>query len=201
MTATEINLEKEISSLRKAGRDREQDLETLNSVLQCNQDLINVRTFTDTYSPVNGCALCSTRLHIKVASWHTSNLIFFSGSAIGSRGEGTKIKGSGERGGAVETKGPSPHDSPAREGGSDQSSPNCTTGGDEACLPLLRGLRVAPPTRTFPLNSHNRRLCNPTDDSIPFKEKTETFNFHEWAGQNKWNEAELFFTAVYHCFD
>ncbi|XP_011603415.2 uncharacterized protein isoform X1 [Takifugu rubripes] len=41
MTATETNMEKEISSLRKAGRDREQDLETLNSVLQCNQDLIN----------------------------------------------------------------------------------------------------------------------------------------------------------------
>lgn len=49
MTATEINMEKEISSLRKAGRDREQDLETLNSVLQCNQDLINVRMYTHTH--------------------------------------------------------------------------------------------------------------------------------------------------------
>lgn len=43
MAVMEKNTEKEISSLRKAGRDREQDLETLNSVLQCNQDLINVR--------------------------------------------------------------------------------------------------------------------------------------------------------------
>lgn len=77
MTATEINMEKEISSLRKAGRDREQDLETLNSVLQCNQDLINVRTYTHTHSPVNSCTFCGTRIHIKVASWHTSILIFF----------------------------------------------------------------------------------------------------------------------------
>lgn len=55
MTATEINMEKEISSLRKAGRDREQDLETLNSVLQCNQDLINVRTYTRTYAHTLTC--------------------------------------------------------------------------------------------------------------------------------------------------
>lgn len=48
MTAIEKNMEKEISALRKAGRDREQDLETLNSVLQCNQDLINVRACTRT---------------------------------------------------------------------------------------------------------------------------------------------------------
>lgn len=83
-----------------------------------------------------------------------------SGSASVSRGEGTKIKGSGERGGVVETKGPSSHDSPAREGGSDQFSPNCSTGGDKACLPFIRVLRVTPLTRNFPLNSHNRRLCN-----------------------------------------
>lgn len=48
MTALEISMEKEISALRKAGRDREQDLATLNSVLQCNQDLINVRAYTCT---------------------------------------------------------------------------------------------------------------------------------------------------------
>lgn len=88
------------------------------------------------------------------------NSDIFPGSASVSRGEGTKIKGSRERGGVVETKGPSPHDSPAREGGSDQSSPNCTTGGDKACLPFIRVLRVAPLTRNFPLNSHNRRLCD-----------------------------------------
>lgn len=34
----------------------------------------------------------------------------------------------------METKGPSPHDSPAREGGSDQFTQNCTTGGNKTCL-------------------------------------------------------------------
>lgn len=43
-----MNTEKEISALRKAGRDREQDLATLNSVLQCNQDLIDVRAYACT---------------------------------------------------------------------------------------------------------------------------------------------------------
>uniref|UniRef100_A0A1A8K1H0 Uncharacterized protein n=1 Tax=Nothobranchius kuhntae TaxID=321403 RepID=A0A1A8K1H0_NOTKU len=37
----EKNLEKEVEALRKAGRDRERDLDTLNTVLQCNQDVIN----------------------------------------------------------------------------------------------------------------------------------------------------------------
>ncbi|CAF90101.1 unnamed protein product, partial [Tetraodon nigroviridis] len=37
----EKNLKTEISALRKTGSDREQDLETLTSVLQCNQDLIH----------------------------------------------------------------------------------------------------------------------------------------------------------------
>ncbi len=38
------DMEKEIEALRKAGRDRERDLDMLNTVLQCNQDVINVRT-------------------------------------------------------------------------------------------------------------------------------------------------------------
>uniref|UniRef100_UPI0037E8E287 cingulin n=1 Tax=Semicossyphus pulcher TaxID=241346 RepID=UPI0037E8E287 len=41
MTAKEKAMEKEIEALRKAGRDRERDLDTLNTVLQCNQDIIN----------------------------------------------------------------------------------------------------------------------------------------------------------------
>lgn len=41
MTETEKQMEREIEALRKAGRDRERDLTTLNTVLQCNQDVIN----------------------------------------------------------------------------------------------------------------------------------------------------------------
>lgn len=41
MTEKEKGMEKEIEALRKAGRDRERDLDTLNTVLQCNQDVIN----------------------------------------------------------------------------------------------------------------------------------------------------------------
>ncbi|XP_047217922.1 intracellular protein transport protein USO1 isoform X3 [Girardinichthys multiradiatus] len=41
LTEQEKNLEKEIEALRKAGRDRERDLDTLSTVLQCNQDIIN----------------------------------------------------------------------------------------------------------------------------------------------------------------
>ncbi|XP_034554072.1 uncharacterized protein si:ch73-95l15.5 [Notolabrus celidotus] len=41
VTEKEKGLEKEIEALRKAGRDRERDLDTLNTVLQCNQDVIN----------------------------------------------------------------------------------------------------------------------------------------------------------------
>lgn len=44
MTEKEKSMEKEIEALRKAGRDRERDLNTLNTVLQCNQDIINVHT-------------------------------------------------------------------------------------------------------------------------------------------------------------
>lgn len=46
MTEKEKSMENEIEALRKAGRDRERDLDTLNTVLQCNQDVINVRTHT-----------------------------------------------------------------------------------------------------------------------------------------------------------
>ncbi|XP_049439892.1 putative leucine-rich repeat-containing protein DDB_G0290503 isoform X2 [Epinephelus fuscoguttatus] len=41
VTEKEKSMEKEIEALRKAGRDRERDLNTLNTVLQCNQDIIN----------------------------------------------------------------------------------------------------------------------------------------------------------------
>lgn len=41
MTEREKGMEKEMEALRKAGRDRERDLDTLNTVLQCNQDIIN----------------------------------------------------------------------------------------------------------------------------------------------------------------
>uniref|UniRef100_A0A3Q3X1K2 Short myomegalin-like EB1 binding protein N-terminal domain-containing protein n=1 Tax=Mola mola TaxID=94237 RepID=A0A3Q3X1K2_MOLML len=37
----EKSMENEVAALRKAGRDRERDLVTLNTVLQCNQDVIN----------------------------------------------------------------------------------------------------------------------------------------------------------------
>lgn len=43
MREKEEGMEKEMEALRKAGRDREKDLDTLNTVLQCNQDIINVR--------------------------------------------------------------------------------------------------------------------------------------------------------------
>uniref|UniRef100_UPI003AAD9CAB uncharacterized protein n=1 Tax=Centroberyx gerrardi TaxID=166262 RepID=UPI003AAD9CAB len=41
MAEKEKGMEREIEALRKAGRDRERDLNTLNTVLQCNQDVIN----------------------------------------------------------------------------------------------------------------------------------------------------------------
>uniref|UniRef100_A0A3Q2VK66 Si:ch73-95l15.5 n=1 Tax=Haplochromis burtoni TaxID=8153 RepID=A0A3Q2VK66_HAPBU len=41
ITEKEKSTEKEIEALRKAGRDRERDLDTLNTVLQCNQDIIS----------------------------------------------------------------------------------------------------------------------------------------------------------------
>lgn len=86
-------------------------------------------------APVDSRAFCRTCFHIRLASWHAPNLTFLSGFASSSRGEGAKVKGSRERGGVVETEGPSPHDSPAREGSSDRSSPNCTAGGKKhVCL-------------------------------------------------------------------
>lgn len=41
LTERENNLEREMEALRKAGRDREADLDTLRTVLQSNQDIIN----------------------------------------------------------------------------------------------------------------------------------------------------------------
>uniref|UniRef100_A0A8D3BC74 Short myomegalin-like EB1 binding protein N-terminal domain-containing protein n=1 Tax=Scophthalmus maximus TaxID=52904 RepID=A0A8D3BC74_SCOMX len=41
MTEKDKGLEEEIEALRKAGRDQERDLDTLNTVLQCNGDIIN----------------------------------------------------------------------------------------------------------------------------------------------------------------
>lgn len=55
MTEKEKSMEKEIEALRKAGRDRERDLDTLNTVLQCNQDIINVRTHTHIRNQVWNC--------------------------------------------------------------------------------------------------------------------------------------------------
>lgn len=49
----EKSMEKEVETLRKAARDRERDLDTLNMVLQCNQDIINVRTHTHTLQHVH----------------------------------------------------------------------------------------------------------------------------------------------------
>ncbi|KAM8869625.1 uncharacterized protein AB9W97_016869 isoform 1-T7 [Spinachia spinachia] len=40
-TAKESSMEREIEALRKAGRDREGDLDTLNAVLQCNREILN----------------------------------------------------------------------------------------------------------------------------------------------------------------
>lgn len=48
ITEKETSTEKEIEALRKAGRDRERDLDTLNTVLQCNQDIISVSPHTAT---------------------------------------------------------------------------------------------------------------------------------------------------------
>lgn len=58
MTEKEKSMEKEVEVLRKAGRDRERDLDTLNTVLHCNQDIINVRTHTHTH-----CGSKHTHLH------------------------------------------------------------------------------------------------------------------------------------------
>lgn len=55
MTEKEKSMEEEIEALRKAARDREKDLNTLNTVLQCNQDVINVITCTQTHIKNQGC--------------------------------------------------------------------------------------------------------------------------------------------------
>ncbi|XP_036420316.1 uncharacterized protein si:ch73-95l15.5 [Colossoma macropomum] len=45
----ELGLQKELEVLRQAGKERERDLITLNTVLQCNQDVINVRQTQNIY--------------------------------------------------------------------------------------------------------------------------------------------------------
>lgn len=55
MREKEKSMEKEIETLKKAARDRERDLDTLNMVLQCNQDIINVRTHTHTHTVLLHC--------------------------------------------------------------------------------------------------------------------------------------------------
>lgn len=49
MSEKEKSMEEGIEALKKAARDREKDLNTLNTVLQCNQDIINVITHTHTH--------------------------------------------------------------------------------------------------------------------------------------------------------
>lgn len=70
MTEKEKSMENEIEALRKAGRDRERDLDTLNAVLQCNQDVISVRPHTVTATGVVSCLavppfLFDTRLEMQ----------------------------------------------------------------------------------------------------------------------------------------
>lgn len=70
MTEKEKSMENEIEALRKAGRDRERDLDTLNAVLQCNQDVISVRPHTVTATRVVSCSavplfLFDTRLQMQ----------------------------------------------------------------------------------------------------------------------------------------
>lgn len=75
-TTMEKNTKKEISALRKAGRDREQDLETLNSVLQSNQDLINVRACAHAFTHLSTAGFCAIRgftlklcLFFRICEW------------------------------------------------------------------------------------------------------------------------------------
>ena len=49
MNEKEKRMEREVEALRRAGRERERDLNTLNAVLQCNQDVINVKKHTNTH--------------------------------------------------------------------------------------------------------------------------------------------------------
>lgn len=135
-------MEKEIEALRKAGRDRERDLDTLNTVLQCNQDIINVRTHTlETGNGISCIVVLNTHTHTHIlrtlctlstlshaqVTLHALGsfiliellFVFAPGPASGSGGEGATAQGGGEREGDVETEGPCPRHRPAGEGGSD----------------------------------------------------------------------------------
>lgn len=74
MTEKEKGLEKEAEALRKAGRDRERDLDTLNTVLQCNQDIINVRTHTHISNLGWNC------MHCGLKHTHTPTFLLHSGT-------------------------------------------------------------------------------------------------------------------------
>lgn len=138
MTVMEKSMKKEISALRKAGRDREQDLDTVGSVLQGNQDLINVRASTRLRAVGFFCHARSSRIPTDL-KWDV-----FPGPAGGSRGGGAKTEGGGEGGGVVETEGASPDHGPAGEGRSHQPSAGCTAEGSKACLAQPAG--VTPPS-------------------------------------------------------
>lgn len=83
-TANEVKgLKKEIEVLKKAGRDRERDLDTLSALLQCNQDVINVRN-----TPVR-------TEHTDHTYWRIFLFSMFVGPARGSGGEGAAAAGGG----------------------------------------------------------------------------------------------------------
>ena len=50
MSEKEKRMESELEALQKAGRDREKDLSTLNTVLQCNQYIINLSLKLNTHT-------------------------------------------------------------------------------------------------------------------------------------------------------
>lgn len=77
MTEKEKGMENEIEALRKAGRDRERDLDTLNSVLQCNQDIINVKTHnTKTTDGTSRIVVQDTHTHILTTFKHSVHVYF-----------------------------------------------------------------------------------------------------------------------------
>lgn len=106
MTEKQKDMEAEIEALRKAARDRETDLITLNTVLQCNQDVLNVMRRT----------AGSRRRQLPCSLTCVSST---AGPASGSGGEGAAVDGGGEREGDVETEEPGPRCRPAGEGRSD----------------------------------------------------------------------------------
>lgn len=68
MTEKEKSVEEEIEALKKAARDREKDLSTLNTVLQGNQDIINVITRTQMNQGCNCRRRGSKHTHTHILS-------------------------------------------------------------------------------------------------------------------------------------